>query len=283
LDASNAEARAGLQRTEEVLERGRRDLLDQSKARDEAAKFMKPAVVDWLAGEVMLKTEHTRDQAKVGQELLPGNGLETVGRESFARIKYLNSVSMDLDADTLLLQWLEEAPFGGQKGVVVKQGALRVSLPKVPPGKALVFSTPHLDVQASPSTFRLIVGEASTHLLVERGTLRVTRRADGSATLVEQGTSLECGGKTLMTTRPICAAGGLLVADFDSHVELDWTPSRESNSASLMRSVAHPGLQGTGAVHLEYGVPANEIVWLRGLKVNWSDGVASLAPTGVKT
>ena len=135
LDRSNAEARLGLDRTEQELERRRRDLLDQAGSREEAAKLMKPAVVDWIAGEVMLSTEHTRDHAKAGDELLPGNGLETVGRESFARIKYLNVVGMDLDADTLIQQWLEESPTAGQKGILIKRGALRVSLPTVPPGR----------------------------------------------------------------------------------------------------------------------------------------------------
>ncbi|HVR83358.1 MAG TPA: carbohydrate binding domain-containing protein, partial [Planctomycetota bacterium] len=209
-----------------------------------------------------LSTEFTRDHAKAGQELLPGNGLETVGRESFARIKYLNVVDMDLDAETLLQQWLEESPSRGQKGVLLKRGALRVSLATETPGKALVFSTPHLDVQPSPSTFRLIVGASSTQVLVERGTLRATRRTDGSSTLLQEGTSLECGGKDLMAIRPICAPGGRLVADFDSHVEFDWIPSRQSTSASMLRSVAHPGLQGSGSLHLEYAVPASEMVWV---------------------
>jgi serine/threonine-protein kinase len=262
LDLGNSEALAGLERTEGMLERLRRDLLDQAKAGEEAVKTMKHAVVDWIVGEVMLSTERTRDHAKAGQDLLPGNGLETVGTDSFARIKYLNVVGMDLDAETLLQQWLEESPSGGQKGVLVKRGGLRVSVPALPSGKALVFSTPHLDVQASPSTFRLIVGDASTQLLVERGTLRATRRADGSSTLLQEGASLECGGKDLMATRTICVAGGRLVADFDSHVGSDWIPSRESTSASVVRSVAHPGLQGTGSLRLEYAVPPTEMVWV---------------------
>jgi tRNA A-37 threonylcarbamoyl transferase component Bud32 len=262
LDGSNPEALAGLQRMEQELERRRRDALEQAKVREEAVKFMKPAVIEGIAGEVMLATEFTRDLAKGGQELLPGNTLETVGRESFARIKYLNVVGMDLDADTLIQQWLEESPSGGQKGVVVKRGGLRVSLPKPPPGSPLVFSTPHVDVQASPSTFRLIVGASSTQLIVERGTLRATRRADGSSTLVGEGTSMECGGKDLMSTRPICAPGGRLVADFDSHVELDWIPARGSNNASIVRSVVHPGLQGSGSLRLEFVVPPNEMVWV---------------------
>ncbi len=262
LELSNAEALAGLQRTEQELERRRRELLDHAQEREEAVRFMRPAVIEWVSGKVKLVTEFTRENATAGQPLPPGKGLETVGPESFAGIKYLNVVAMDLDADTLIHQWLEESPSGGQKAVSVRRGALRVSIPAAPPGKALVFSTAHLDVQASPSVFRLIVTAASTHLLVERGTLRATRRSDGSSSLVEEGTTLECGGKGQMTTRPLCTPGGRLVADFDSHVELDWVPSRQTIRGQMLRTVARPGLQGAGALHLEYLVPKSEMVWV---------------------
>jgi len=262
LDRANSEALAGLQRTEQELERRRRDLMEQAQAREEAVKFMKPAFVEWTMGNVKIVAERTWEVAKAGQELHPGKGLETVGADSCARVKYLNVVGMDLGADTLLQQWLEEPVSGGPKAVSVKKGALRVFHPSTLPGKPLMFSTPHLEVQAAPSTFRLIVTPQSTRLIVDLGTLRATRRDDGRSALVEQGFSLECGENGLMATRRICSAGGRVVADFDSHVEMDWTPARQSVNGSLARSVDHPGLQGSGALQLQYSVPASEMVWI---------------------
>ena len=262
LEPSHAEAGVGLERTEAVLERRRGELLEQARVREEAVKFMKPAYVEWTTGDVRIVSERIRDVAKIGQELPPGYGLETVGAESFARLKYLNAVSMDLDADTLIHQWLEEPVSGGPKAVSVKKGALRVSVPSALPGKPLVLSTPHLDVQAAPAIFRVMVTPQSTRLVVESGALRATRRADGSSMLIEGGFALECGGNGAMAAQPISAPGGRLVADFDSHVGLDWIPARQSNNGSLSRSVVHPGLQGSGALRLEYSVPAFEIVWI---------------------
>jgi serine/threonine protein kinase len=262
LDLANGEARLGLERTEAELERRRKALLEESRIREEAVKFMKPAVLESVMGHVKIVTGTTRENGKAGQDLLPGTGLETIGPESYARIKYLSVVGMDLDAETLVHQWLEESSAGVPKAVSVKKGALRVSLPSAPPGKPLVFSTPHLDVQAAPSYFRLIVTGRSTRLLVERGALRATRRADGLSTLVEQGFALECGGKDLMTTQPLGLPGGRVVADFDSHVVSDWFPYAQSNGGSMVRSLSRPGLQGPGALRLEYSVPDGELAWV---------------------
>ena len=50
-----------------------------------------------------------RKAARAGQDLSPGTGLETLGPGSFARIRYLNVVELDLDAETLVHQWLDES------------------------------------------------------------------------------------------------------------------------------------------------------------------------------
>jgi len=262
LEPSSAEAANGFQRTNEELERRRQRLLEESRAREEAVKFMKPALIESVVGKVKLVTESTREDAKPGQDLQPGNGLETIGPESAARIRYLTVVTMDLDAETLIHQWLEESPAGGAKAVSVKRGALRATLPSALPGKALMFSTPHLDVQAAPSSFRLIVTPQSTRLVVEQGALRAVRRSDGASALVEAGFVLECGGKSLMATQPFCAPGGRLVADFDSHITADWVPFAQSTKGSIVRSVSRPGLQGTGALRLEYVCPDGEMAWV---------------------
>ena len=120
--------------------------------------------------------------AVTGQELLPGNGLETIGGDSSVRIRYLNVVTMDVDGETLLHQWLEEFATGGTKAVSVKRGALRVTIPSSLPGRPLMFSTPHLDVQSASASFRLIVTPQSTRFLVEQGALRATRREDNGST-----------------------------------------------------------------------------------------------------
>jgi hypothetical protein len=264
LEPSSGEALLGLQRTEEELTRRRQALLEQAKLQEEAVRFMKPSRIETVVGKVKLVTEFTRDNAQAGQNLLPGNGLETIGPESFARIKYLNVAVMELDGETLIHQWLEESAAGGTKAVSVKRGALRVSIPSALPGRPLMFSTPHLDVQSAPASFRLIVTPRSTRLLVERGALRATRRADGVAVLVEQGLGLECGTKGLMAPEPLAAPGGRLIADFESHLESDWVPGVQSPKGTLALSTSRPGLQGSGSLKMQYSVPATEMVWASG-------------------
>jgi hypothetical protein len=137
-----------------------------------------------------------------------------------------------------------------------------VRLPSAPPGKALIFSTPHLDIAAVPSRFRLIVSEETSRLIVEEGPLRATRRTDGASVLVERGSFLECGTKGSMSSLPLAAPGGRMVGDFDSHVFYDWVPSTQSINGSLVRSMSRPGLQGPGLLHLDYSIPNTEIVWV---------------------
>jgi serine/threonine-protein kinase len=261
LEPSNAEAFQGLQRTEQELARRRQALLEQARLQEEAVKFMKPAVIESAVGNVLLLGARSREAARSWQNLPSGNSLETVGTESSARIKYLNVVVMELDGETLLQQWLDESGAGGTKAVSLKHGALRVAIPTMLPGKAVVFSTPHLDVQSAPAFFRLIVTPASSRLIVEQGALRATRRSDGASVLVEQGSALECGAKGAMAAQPLCAPGGRLVADFESHAEQDWTPNAQSSKGTFSRTRTQPGLQGTSSLRLQYSIPHTEMGW----------------------
>jgi hypothetical protein len=261
LDPANAGAAEGFDRTNGELERRQKALVEDARAREEAVKFMKPAVLEAIKGTLEIITGTGRDAAKPGQELRAGQGLETVGPDSCARIRYMNVVEMDLDVDTRLQQWLDDSSSGGTRAVALNRGALRVTLPSAPPGKALIFSTPDLEVQAAPSRFRMIVDETATRLLVEKGALRATRRSDGSGMLIDEGFVLECREKGSMSTQPLHPPGARVVADFDSHVAQEWTASTQSSKGSLKRSTTRPGLQGPGALRLEYVIPDTEMVW----------------------
>jgi tRNA A-37 threonylcarbamoyl transferase component Bud32 len=260
LEPSNGEALRGLRRMEEELARRHQAVLDQARIQEEAMKFMKPALIESVVGKVETVTDSSRAAARPGQTLPSGSGVQTTGSESTARIKYLGVVGMELDGETLVHQWLEESASGGTKAVSLKRGAMRVTIPAVLPGKPLVLSTPHLDVQSAPASFRLIVAPGSTRLLVDQGALRATRRADGVSLLVEQGSSLECDDKGSRAPEPLSAPGGRLVEDFESHVDVYWAAGTQSSKGSLVRSKS-AGIQGSGSIRMEYSVPAGEMVW----------------------
>jgi tRNA A-37 threonylcarbamoyl transferase component Bud32 len=260
LDPSHAEALRGFQRMEEELARRQQAILDQARIQEEAMKFMKPAVIESLVGKVETVSDSSREAARPGQTLSSGTGVQTTGTDSTARIRYLGVVGMELDGDTLVHQWLEESASGGTKAVSLKRGALRLTIPAVLPGRPLVFSTPHLDVQSSPASFRLIVSPGSTRLLVDQGALRATRRADGVSLLVEQGYSLECGGKGPKSPEALASPGSRLIEDFESHVDVYWAHGVQSPKGTLVRSRS-PGIQGTGAIRLDYTIPIGEMGW----------------------
>jgi serine/threonine-protein kinase len=249
LDPRNAAARAGLERAEGEL------------ARRPAAGPARPTLLK-ASGRVVAIVNGERTPAETGQPLLSGQELETVGPESYAFVRYDPSLTLELDGDTLARPWTEDPAAEAPRLLTVARGAVRVSAAAGGAGKPLRVSTPDLEFAASPSTFRLLVTDDATRLVVDEGSLLVTRRLDGRPFAVESGFGWECARDRASRPAPAGARGGKLLADFESHALRDWVGATESPRCSLRKRLTSPGLQGKAALQLDYATPAGQMVWL---------------------
>jgi len=143
------------------------------------------AKVERVEGEAYVLAPTGKVAAKGGEILLPGQGLETSGAESWAVLVYPDGTRIEVGGDTDL----RELRADGGKRIYVAKGAVRAEVAKQPAGQPMVFATPHGEATVLGTTLRIVVEsdpKKGTRLEVEKGKVQLKTLA-GKTALVESG------------------------------------------------------------------------------------------------
>lgn len=121
---------------------------------------------------------------KSGQALSPGDGLETVGRDSQAAVVFADATRIELGKNGKVDRIVDpaataEVRTGRGKNVAVALGSLVANVARQPDERPMIFTTPHAEVLVRGTVLTLAVAAGSTRVEVREGQVRVTRR-DGA-------------------------------------------------------------------------------------------------------
>jgi ferric-dicitrate binding protein FerR (iron transport regulator) len=144
--------------------------------------------LEQVQGEVFRLGPDGPARVQEGDGLLPGQGVETKGAPSRARLRYPDGTRLELGPGTVVREF-HDLEFQGARGkrVAVSQGTLLADVVKQPPGRSMVLTTPHAESTVLGTTFRLVVDAASTRLEVKEGRVRFARASAKSGVEVKTG------------------------------------------------------------------------------------------------
>jgi ferric-dicitrate binding protein FerR (iron transport regulator) len=149
------------------------------------------ARLDSLVGQVRLSSGTA---AVEGQEILDGQGLETVG-DSRATLKLPDGTTLRLNARTRI------AELTADHRVVLHQGALAADVR--PRERPLIFSTPHGDATVLGTSLRLAVDGTSTRLEVSTGRVRLNTLEVAAGQYAVAGAGATLAAKPLRAERGV--------------------------------------------------------------------------------
>jgi ferric-dicitrate binding protein FerR (iron transport regulator) len=158
------------------------------------------AQVERVEGTARVLGTDGEGTARPGLDLLPGQGLKTAGAGSAAVLRGADGVRMELGGETSV----ESLAEGGRR-VTVAAGTLVVDAARQPPGRPVVFVTPHAEARVLGTRFTLAVSPAATRLEVRQGRVRFVRRADGASVDVGRNQEAVAGADVAMApaARPL--------------------------------------------------------------------------------
>jgi hypothetical protein len=135
-------------------------------------------------------------------KIYSGDALTAAGASSRANIRLTDGTRIDLGPDTRLK--LAEGENG--KSVHLDSGAVSAEVAPQPPGKPLVFITPHAQATVVGTRLTLAVTGESTRLDVHQGTVRIRKTADEPAVLVGAGFYAVAAPGAELVAKPLAAA-----------------------------------------------------------------------------
>lgn len=143
------------------------------------------AKLERVAGEVNLLTVSGRAAAKVGDDVLADQGLETVGPNGFAVLVYPDKTRLEAGPDTELREFKSER---GKRVHVVK-GEIRAAVSRQPKDEAMLFTSRDGEATVLGTSLRINVdtdARKGTRLDVEEGKVRL-RNPEGKTVDVLSG------------------------------------------------------------------------------------------------
>ena len=148
---------------------------------------------------VSITTAAGKIAARAGQELLPGQGLETGA--GAAVLVYPDKTRMEIAAGTELKDFRSE----GGKRLTIVRGDVRAVVSKQPANESMTFATPHGEATVLGTTLRLLVDPdpgRGTKLDVEKGKVEL-KNLEGKTALVETGHYAIAAKGAELASRPI--------------------------------------------------------------------------------
>jgi len=147
-------------------------------------------------GEVFVLSGKGRTPARDGQPLSSAEGLETVGAHSTATVRFQDGTLLELSGETEVESFLypgfQEAGASGAR-VHLARGSIHASVPKLPPERPLVFSSPHASARILGTRFTLVARPELSALEVTEGRVRFTGLDTGAAVDVFGGSTAIAG------------------------------------------------------------------------------------------
>jgi ferric-dicitrate binding protein FerR (iron transport regulator) len=128
----------------------------------------------------------SRVAAQAGRDVMPGQGLETVGAKSGMSVAFPDRTRVEVGGAT------EVREAGGARGkrLFVARGKVTAEVEKQPAGQPMVFETPHGEAVVLGTSLRLVVDAFTTRLEVKEGRVRFDSK---------DGKSVEVGADHFVT------------------------------------------------------------------------------------
>jgi len=210
LDANQAEARRGSERTEARIR-------EKEKHGAEAERTFKAPRLELVEGDVSVVTEGGRQPAKVGDWATLDSALETVGPRSRVLAAYPNGTTLELAGDTLLRRpWVRTVPAPQRPEVlVVDRGFLVVEA-----HESLAILTDQARVETVGAKLIVSKGREGTRLDVREGKARIVRLEDRMALELLAGEHRfgRSGGRVLGAADPADRLGKARDGDAAGHL-----------------------------------------------------------------
>lgn len=144
------------------------------------------ARLEGVQGDVLLGSDRT--PAASGAELRDGAALETAG---LAIVRFADGTRVEITGEAKLHEKLAGKRASG-KGVTLARGTITAEVAKQPAGQALLFVTPHAEVQVIGTRLSIQSG-AETRVDVHEGQVRLTSLKSGQPFTVSAGQGIDVG------------------------------------------------------------------------------------------
>jgi hypothetical protein len=148
------------------------------------------AVLDRIEGDVYIVTPKGVIPARFGHDMMPGQGITTVGPRSRAGVKFPDSTRFELEGDTIISELAE----AHGKRVSVSQGSLSIQAARQPAGSPMEILTPATRITVVGTRFTVACDPDATRVEVEEGRVRMDRPSKEGTLEVGAG---ECAGATI--------------------------------------------------------------------------------------
>jgi len=182
---SEEERVAKLREAEEAARRALAKTTPEPTPRQEHLTRAAVARVERLEGEVYRITSAGKTPAKVGEDLLSGQGIETAGEKSLAIVRFSDQTRVE----TVGTAEVKEIKAERGKHLFMVRGEIRADVARQPQGQPMVIATPHGEATVLGTTLRIIVDpdpKKGMRLEVEEGKVQLKNLA-GKAVMVESG------------------------------------------------------------------------------------------------
>ncbi len=231
------------------------------------------AVAERLRGEVYRLGPDGAARAREGEGLPAGQGLETRGAGSGARVRYADGTWLEMGPDTTVRD-LEDPARG--KRAFLAQGALVADVARQPAGRFMLLATPHAESTVLGTSFRLLADATSTRLEVREGRVRFARRSARTSVEVRTGQYAVAAAQVEPVVKSLALAEILLLPQNGHAAGKVWQLVKDPEAAAefAFEALRAPGrgeqmAQGLArAPRVSFTFPADpEIdyyVWMRG-------------------
>ncbi len=156
------------------------------------------AVLERLEGKVHVLGGEDRMDARAGQDLLSGHGIETSSRDGLAAVRFPDGTLLEAGPGTVLREIL-----GDPKRLILQRGILAAAVTPQPAGRPLVVETSQAEARVLGTTLTVTAEPDGTRLEVTKGKVRLTRKADGKSVDVAAGHYAVAAPGTDLVSRPI--------------------------------------------------------------------------------
>jgi hypothetical protein len=145
-----------------------------------------------ITGTVNLLAYGRKIPAQAGQDILSGQGIETIGPLSWAALRFTDGTRLELWADTRVARLTEpvESTDGAGKRAFVTEGTLLGAVAKQPKDKPFVLTTPQGEARVLGTVLSITVepdGIGATRLEVGEGKVQFKESTNGNAIDVTTG------------------------------------------------------------------------------------------------
>jgi len=198
-EAAEAKQRERLRRMAEERDAMEREAKAEAKPAEEPSKPTAPkraTTVTAMArlmsttGTVNILAYGRKIPAQPGQDLLSGQGIETIGPLSWAALRFADGTRLELWADTRVSRLVEPVDSPQGKQAYVTEGTLLGAVAKQPKDKPFVLTTPQGEARVLGTVLAITVepdGIGATRLEVGEGKVQFTETVNGNAIDVTTG------------------------------------------------------------------------------------------------